>query len=65
MFDSADLLMLHGVARDCPDCGGERVFLPVDEAGAEASELCCTDCGAALIADLVLEYAADIATHAA
>ena len=65
MVDSADLLMLHGVARDCPDCGGERVFVPVDESGAEASELCCTDCGAALLADPVLDYAADLSTHAA
>jgi hypothetical protein len=58
MNDSADLLMLHGVARDCPDCGGERVFVPVDDAEPDRAELCCTDCGAALVADPVVDYSA-------
>ena len=65
MNDSADILMLHGVARDCPDCGGERIFVPVEEASTDAVELCCTDCGAALIADVALDYQRTRRTHAA
>jgi hypothetical protein len=65
MNDSADILMLHGVARDCPDCEGERIFLPVDETGRETGELCCTDCGAAVLTDFALDDARDHATSAA
>jgi hypothetical protein len=65
MNDSADILMLHGVARDCPDCAGERIFVPVDDTGDETSELCCTDCGAALLADPALDYAASRVVTAA
>lgn len=65
MNDSADILMLHGVARTCPDCNGERIFVPVDE-GAESSDLCCTECGAAVLADPVLDYTGPHAdSHAA
>jgi hypothetical protein len=65
MNDSADILMLHGVARDCPDCVGERIFVPVDETGLDSCELCCTDCGAAVLADPALDYVRDGATSAA
>jgi hypothetical protein len=44
--DTADLLMLHGVVADCPDCLGPRVMLPTDHPG----ELCCTGCDAAVFA---------------
>ncbi len=44
MSDRSDLLMLSGVAVDCVDCGDERVFVPVDDAGPGA--YCCTSCDA-------------------
>ena len=28
---AADLLMLSGVVRDCPDCAAEQIFVPVDD----------------------------------
>jgi hypothetical protein len=53
MADIADLLMLSGVARTCPDCHDERIFVPIDAAG----EFCCTICGAALLIDPVFDEA--------
>jgi hypothetical protein len=41
-----EILMLRGVAGRCPDCGDERVLLPVDDDGYE---FCCTDCDAAVL----------------
>ncbi len=42
--DTADLLTLHGVVADCPDCRGPRVMLPTDH----PDEVCCTACDAAV-----------------
>ena len=42
----SDLLMLSGVAAGCADCGGERIFVPVDDPGTGA--YCCTSCDAAV-----------------
>jgi uncharacterized protein (DUF983 family) len=52
----ADLLMSSGVARTCPDCMDERIFVPVDESITD--ELCCTSCGAAVLLDPFLDRAA-------
>jgi uncharacterized protein (DUF983 family) len=38
------VLMLRGTVALCPDCGDERVLLPVD-----GTEFCCTDCDAAVL----------------
>lgn len=43
----ADLLMLSGVLATCADCAGERLFVPVDDAGP-GGEFCCTSCDAAV-----------------
>ncbi|MGH3504346.1 MAG: hypothetical protein ACRDQA_26120 [Nocardioidaceae bacterium] len=50
---TADLLMLQGMTRVCPDCGDERIFIPVDDAPGEADHgaFCCTSCGAAVLLD--------------
>jgi hypothetical protein len=42
----SDLLMVSGVAAGCADCGGERIFVPVDDPGTGA--YCCTSCNAAV-----------------
>ncbi len=57
MNDPAEILMLSGVARDCPDCRDERIFVPVDECDGEGCEFCCTSCGAAVIIDPVCDDA--------
>ena len=60
---AADMLMLSGVVRVCPDCDVDQIFMPVDD-GAEtphdlsASAYCCTACGAAILVDLFDEPAA-------
>lgn len=60
---AADLLMMSGVVRECPDCAVDQIFVPVDD-GTElphdlsASACCCTTCGAAILVDLFLEPAA-------
>ncbi|HET7172773.1 MAG TPA: hypothetical protein VFI30_00670 [Nocardioidaceae bacterium] len=51
MNDPATLLMLGGVFRRCPDCQGDRIFLPADGGPGESGEICCTACGAALLVD--------------
>lgn len=48
MDDRSDILMLRGVAALCPDCAGERVFVPVD-----GDAYCCTSCAAGVL--LLLE----------
>ena len=54
MDNAADLLMLQGVARPCPDCVDERIFVPVEEdCGRDACQFCCTSCGAAVVIDPV------------
>lgn len=45
-MDPAQHLMLHGLAATCPDCGEERILLPVDEADHYC--YCCTECDAAV-----------------
>ena len=41
-----ELLMLTAVTATCTDCGGERIFLPVDD--VSGGEFCCTSCDAAV-----------------
>ena len=43
----AELLMLTAVTATCTDCGDDRIFLPVDDAGS-SDEFCCTSCDAAV-----------------
>jgi hypothetical protein len=57
MSDAAEILMLSGVARFCPDCLDESLFLPVDECEGDHCEFCCTSCGAAILIDPALEVA--------
>ncbi len=38
--------MLRGIAGHCPDCGDERILLPVDD---DEFEFCCSDCDAAVL----------------
>lgn len=44
--------MLSGVTALCADCGDERIFVPVDDPGADGGaagwEFCCTSCDAAV-----------------
>jgi hypothetical protein len=42
-----ELLMLTAVTATCTDCGGERIFLPVDDVSS-TGEFCCTSCDAAV-----------------
>lgn len=49
-----DLAILHGVARPCPDCAEERLFVPVttgDQLLDRFADYSCTWCGAALLID--------------
>jgi hypothetical protein len=60
MADIADLLMLSGVVRSCPDCHDDRIFLPAGAFPADDAEggaYCCTVCGAALLIDPALDAA--------
>jgi hypothetical protein len=59
---AADLLMMSGVVRECPDCAVDQIFVPVDDAtesphDLSASAYCCTTCGAAILVDVFLEPA--------
>jgi hypothetical protein len=57
MNDAADLLMLTGVARPCPDCHADRIFVPVDDdCDRSACEYCCTTCGAAMLIDPFFDH---------
>lgn len=52
MNNRVDLLLLESVVSACADCGGERIFVPVDDdCGGGACEFCCTTCGAAILID--------------
>ena len=53
MLNDAERLLLEGLARPCPDCGEERLFVSADHERGELTEYCCTWCGAALIIDPV------------
>ena len=61
---AADLLMLAGVVRLCPDCDADQIFMRADDASEtpptdlSASAYCCTACGAAILVDLFDEPAA-------
>jgi hypothetical protein len=55
MSDPAEVLMLTGVARACPDCRGERIFVPAEACDGDTCEYCCTSCGAAVMIDPSLE----------
>lgn len=57
MTDPAETLMLSGVARECPDCRGERIFVSVDQCDGDRCEFCCTSCGAAVMIDPVCDDA--------
>ena len=61
MDNAADLLMLRGVVRPCPDCANDRIFVPVaDDCDRDACEFCCTSCGAAVLIDPVLEVTVSV-----
>jgi uncharacterized protein (DUF983 family) len=51
MDHSVDMYLLRGVARPCPDCAEERLFVPADLELGELAEYCCTWCGAGLLID--------------
>ncbi len=53
---AADLLMMSGVVRDCPDCAAERIFVSTDDQlDPGVGAYCCTTCGAAILMDLFLD----------
>jgi uncharacterized protein (DUF983 family) len=70
-MDGVDMLVLKGVARPCPDCAEERLFVPADAdlaGAAEASagtEYCCTWCGAGLLIDPLLADGKSPSQHVA
>jgi hypothetical protein len=51
MEPGVDMLLLKGVARPCPDCAEERLFVPADSDRPDIAEYCCTWCGAGLLID--------------
>lgn len=53
--DGAALMMISGVALDCPDCAMVTIFVPVDEECTDRCAFCCTSCGAAMLVDPLLE----------
>ena len=68
MSDPADLIMLTGLVRPCPDCGDARIFVSTDECGDDRCEFCCTSCGAAVLIDPLFpvgRLVADAGTRAA
>jgi hypothetical protein len=56
MKNRSDTLMRSGVLAWCADCGGERIFVSVEE-GCEhdGCEFCCTTCDAAVFLLEVLD----------
>lgn len=64
-MDRTEVLMRRGTLALCPDCGDERLMVPVedDPAGLRAPEFCCTGCDAAVLLLGLLE--ADAAPGAA
>jgi hypothetical protein len=52
----ADILMVSGVSRSCPDCLDVRIFVPADDEHPDTAAYCCTDCGAAVLIDPGFEY---------
>jgi len=51
MDERVELLLLEGVARPCPDCAEERLFVPAEADRPHIAEYCCTWCGAGLLID--------------
>jgi len=51
MDHGVDMMVLKGVARPCPDCAEERLFVPADLEQPDVAEYCCTWCGAGLLID--------------
>jgi hypothetical protein len=60
MSDPADVLMLSAVARFCPDCRHQSLFVPVDDCDGDRCEFCCTSCGAAIMIDPAFVEAASV-----
>ncbi|HET7387538.1 MAG TPA: hypothetical protein VFJ19_12830 [Nocardioidaceae bacterium] len=54
MRSKSDLLMLSGRMAECPDCGEQRLFLPVDR--PDSGEFCCTGCDAAVYMSVMAEW---------
>jgi hypothetical protein len=65
--ESADQLVMWGVARECPDCGDDQIFVPVDDdpSGRDTGAYCCATCGAAILVDLLAAPATAAASGAA
>ena len=56
MENRADILMVSGVVAVCADCGGDRIFVPVEDGGDLGTcEFCCTTCDAAVFLLEVLD----------
>jgi len=53
MANQSEVLMLSGVTAQCADCGGKRIFLPVDDGSGDT--FCCTSCDAAVFLLEVLD----------
>ena len=53
---------MDSVARMCPDCLDQRIFVPIDDCEGDACEFCCTSCGAAVSIDPVFDYTGVITT---
>jgi hypothetical protein len=49
MLRGAEMLMLLGVDRHCPDCATTTIFLPVLDDGAAPDEMVCTSCDGAVL----------------
>lgn len=48
-MENSEILMRSGVTAVCADCGGERLFVPVDDGcDFDGCEFCCTSCDAAV-----------------
>ena len=49
MDNESETLMLSGVMSMCRDCGGKRLFVPVEDGCAgDDCEFCCTSCDSAV-----------------
>ena len=60
------MLMLSGVVEVCSDCGGERLFVPVQEGcDHDGCEFCCTTCDAAVFLFTVVDNTGTPHRHAA
>jgi len=62
-MDGSEILMLSGVTAHCGDCGGERIFVPVEGCDLEGCEFCCTSCDAAVFLLEVLDNTGGAQRH--